>query len=206
MSPGPSGRPSGMTTDAIPDLAPAAQRVRDLAANVTDDQLDGPTPCTGTTVGMLLSHLIGLSEAFRDAARKVPSQGAPGQTSPLDPDWRNLLPQRLDELVAAWREPSAAEGMAEAGGVTMPAPVAAAVAIDELVLHGWDLARATGQSYTCDPASEAVAHAFVSETVAENPDGTPGLFGPPVAVPADAPSFDKVLALSGRDPAWTPGG
>lgn len=195
-----------MTNDAIPDLAPAAQRVRDLAANVTDAQLDAPTPCEGTTVGMLLSHLTLLAEAFRDAARKLPSAGAPGEIPPLDPDWRTLLPQRLDELVAAWRAPSAAEGMAEAGGVTMPAPVAAVVALDELVLHGWDLARATGQPYTCDPASEAVVHAFVAQTVAENPDGTPGLFGPPVAVPADAPSFDKVLGLSGRDPTWAPGG
>jgi len=190
-----------MTNDTIADLEPAAQRVRELAAKVTDDQLDGPTPCTGMSIGQLLSHMLLLSEAFRDAARKVPSPGAPGEIPPLDPDWRTLLPRRLDELVTAWRDPAAHDGMTEAGGVTMPAPVAAAVALDELVLHGWDLARATGQSYTCDPASEAIVHEFVSQTVAENPDGTPGLFGPPVPVPADAPSFDKVLALSGRDPA-----
>ena len=34
--------------------------------------------------------------------------------------------------------------------------------------------------------------------------GTPGLFGPSVAVPDDAPAFERVLARSGRDPQWSP--
>jgi uncharacterized protein (TIGR03086 family) len=104
--------------------------------------------------------------------------------------------------VAAWQQPSAWEGTAEAGGVVMPAPVAAVVTLDEVLVHGWDLAVATGQHYTADPASVAACTEFAAQAAAQGP--TPGLFGPPVPVPDDAPPLDRLLGLTGRDPAWRP--
>jgi uncharacterized protein (TIGR03086 family) len=93
----------------------------------------------------------------------------------------------------------------EAGGVTMPAETTGAVALDELVLHGWDLARATGQPFACDPASTAAVLAFTSAMAQPEQAATrEGLFGPVVEVPEDAPTFDRALGLAGRDPAWTP--
>lgn len=192
--------------DAVPDLEPAAARLRSLLTGVGDDQLAQPTPCPDYVVADLLSHLVGLTVAFRDAARKQPSDGVPGAVPPLDPAWRQLLPAQLDELVAAWREPGVGEGMTAAGGVELPGSVAAAVALDELVLHGWDLARATGQPYDCDHTSAEVVHGFVSAVAAEGDEGPEGLFGRPVDVPPSAPLFDRCLGLSGRDPAWQPPG
>lgn len=79
------------------------------------------------------------------------------------------------------------------------------VALDELVLHGWDLARATGQPYDCDPASAEAVFEFTSMSAApEEAAAREGLFGPVIAIPADAPLFDRALGLSGRDPAWKP--
>jgi uncharacterized protein (TIGR03086 family) len=195
-----------MGMDAVPDLEPAAARVRALLPGVGDDQLMLPTPCDGYAVADLLSHLVGLTVAFRDAAHKQPSDGVPGAVPPLDLAWREVLPAQLDELVAAWREPGAGDGMTAAGGVEMPGAIAAAVALDELVLHGWDLARATGQPYECDPMSAEVVHGFVSAVAAEGDEGREGLFGRPVDVAPSAPLFDRCLGLSGRDPAWQPPG
>ena len=104
---------------------------------------------------------MGLSLAFTWAARKSapPADGGgapgPGQAAAghLDPAWRDLLPRRLADLARAWREPAAWEGLTEVAGVRMPAEQMAVVALDELVLHGWDLARATGQPFTCTPAN-----------------------------------------------------
>ena len=45
------------------------------------------------------------------------------------------------------------DGMTEAGGFTFPASEAGKVALNELLVHGWDLARATGQEYSCDDAT-----------------------------------------------------
>jgi hypothetical protein len=71
-----------------------------------------------------------------------------------------------------------------------------------LVLHGWDLARAVGLDYRPDPAEVEACLGFVGPTA--SPEGVPGLFGPIVAVAPDAPSFDRLLGLSGRDPRWVP--
>ena len=103
--------------------------------------------------------------------------------------------------MTAWYASSAWEGMTRAGGVDLPGEVAGVVALSEVTLHGWDLARATGQDYACDEATAAVLTTFVEGF---DPAGTPGLFGPALEPPPDADIFDRVLARAGRDPGWTP--
>ncbi len=107
-------------------------------------------------------------------------------------------------FAAAWQDEGAWTGMTAAGGVDLPGEVAGLVALDEVVVHGWDLARATGQPYDPPPAVVESALGFVTPTVAASPEGTPGLFGPPVAVPDDAPPLHRLLGLTGRDPDWRP--
>jgi uncharacterized protein (TIGR03086 family) len=78
------------------------------------------------------------------------------------------------------------------------------VALDEIVLHGWDLARGTDQTFTCDPASAEAVLAFASDTAKpETAAMREGLFGPVVEVADDAPTFDRALGFAGRDPGWT---
>ncbi|MCX4960120.1 TIGR03086 family metal-binding protein [Streptomyces virginiae] len=102
-----------------------------------------------------------------------------------------------------WTAPSVVTPSRSSGGVDLPAVVAGAVAADELVVHGWDLARATGQDYTPDPAAVRASHAFLPAAAAQGDRGG-GIFGPVVPVPDDAPLLDRAVGLSGRDPLWTP--
>lgn len=158
-------------TDTMLDLGPQTLVIARLAAEVTDEQLADPTPCPELAVRNLLGHLLGLTVAFRDAGRKdlgPTTDSAPGGVPDIGPGWREELPKVLDELADAWRDPAAWTGMTRAGGVDLPGAVAAAVAIDELVIHGWDLARATGQEYTPDPAALRAAHDFL-EASADDP-------------------------------------
>ena len=178
-----------------------------MAAGVRDDQLTDPTPCPGTSVAAMLDHLVGLTYAFRMAAEKTPAKGGPSASADdLAPDWRTRLPAQLEALVAAWHEPAAWEGMTEAGGVKMPAGAIGVVALDEVLIHGWDLAVATGQEYRPDPVSVQTCLEFVGDRSDEPADANPGLFGPVVPVPADAPAFDRLLGQTGRDPGWSPPG
>lgn len=185
------------------DFSPAARSLAAVVDGITEDQFTDPTPCAGLTVRDLLAHVVGLSEAFRQAATKEAiGHSAPppsGTDSPLPDDWQTRIPAQLDALTAAWRAPEAWEGETEAGGVVMPAAVMATVALDELVVHGWDLAVATGQNLSVTPDDLAILIEFLGET---DPEGTPGLFGPVVSVAADAPAFERLLGLTGRDPGW----
>ncbi|MEJ8648748.1 TIGR03086 family metal-binding protein [Streptomyces sp. MS1.AVA.3] len=190
------------------DFAAQARLVSQLAAQTADEQLDAPTPCEAYAVRHLLGHLVGLSAAFQDSARK--NLGAmtsvnPGAEVPdVEPGWRAELDRNLRGMAEAWHDPAAWEGETQAGGVTLPAAIAGRFALNELVLHGWDLARATGQDYLPDAASLGVSYALLVP-MAESPDRVP-VFGPPVAVGADAPLLDQVVALSGRRPDWAPPG
>ncbi|MET9257037.1 TIGR03086 family metal-binding protein [Streptomyces sp. NPDC003717] len=195
--------------DPVLDLGPQARIVARLAERVPDERLADPTPCPDLAVRNLLGHLTHLATAFRDAGRKdlgPTTDTNPGAVTPdIGPGWREELPRVLDELAEVWRDPEAWTGMTRAGGVDLPGPVAGAVAADELLIHGWDLARATGQEYTPDEAALRSALTFLT-AAAEDPgrdDSGGGLFGPVVRVPADAPLLDRALGLSGRDPGWT---
>lgn len=188
------------------DLQPAADALAQLVTGVRDDQLSDPTPCTGQTVADLLDHVDGLAGAFAAAARKEPETGPPpvADGARLAADFRTRIPQRLCGMAEAWRDPAAWDGTTSVGGVTMPGAVTAAVGADELVVHGWDIAAATGRPFGADPALVAAAHGFAADLAAANPGGAPGLFGPPVPAPAGAPLLHRLLCATGRDPAWRP--
>ncbi|MFG1670366.1 TIGR03086 family metal-binding protein [Streptomyces sp. Y7] len=194
-------------TDPTIDLGPQTRVVARLAEAVTDEQLSAPTPCPEMAVRNLLGHLLGLSVAFRDAARKdlgPTTDTDPGSAVPdIGPGWREELPKVLDELGEVWRAPDAWTGMTRAGGIDLPGAVAGAVAVDELVIHAWDLAVATGQPYDPDPAALRMSHDFLRASADAGDDGG-GIFGPVVPVPADAPLLHRAVGLSGRDPGWKP--
>ena len=192
------------------DLEPAARRLADLVGGVPDDLLDAPTPCPAYTLGDLVEHVGGAASAFTGAAVKdlgdATSQGPSGDASRLTDDWRTRIPRDLAALADAWRDPDAWTGMTKAGGVDLPGEVAGLVALDEIVVHGWDIARATGQPYGCDTPSLEAVNAFVSQfSEPGQEEARAGLFGPVVEVPGDAPLLDRVIGLTGRDPAWSPG-
>ena len=75
------------------------------------------------------------------------------------------------------------------------------VALNEVVLHGWDLAQGTGQEFTVRDEDVATCFAFVEPTTLPgNEDSRGGLFGPVVPVPIDAPALDRLLGAAGRRP------
>ena len=185
------------------DLGPATREMARLVAGTRDDQLDAPTPCPDYTVADLADHIGGLTLAFTSSARKDGAGGqASGDGSRLAAGWRVRVAADLDALARAWADPAAWEGSTTAGPVEMAAAEAAMVALDELVVHGWDLAVATGQDYHPRDADVAACTAWVA-SFDPPAEADAGLFGPPVVVPEDAPALDRLRGLTGRDPAWT---
>lgn len=185
------------------DLGPATATLAALVRSVGDDQLGGRTPCTEYSVGELVDHVGGLAVAFTGAARRVPvpgaEQGGTGDASRLEPGWRDRVAADLAELAQAWRDPAAYDGIASAGGVEMPGDVAAAVALNEVVVHGWDLASALGRPFEATPEDVAACLTFARpfstpEAAAQRGDA----FGQVQPVPPGADPLTELLALLGR--------
>ena len=190
------------------DFGPAAQRLGDLIARVPDDDLGLPTPCPAYPLGDLIEHVGGLALAFAAAAAKdagpLTNQQPSGNASRLAPDWRTRIPRDLAALARAWREPGAWTGMTRIAGMDAPAEMVGATAADELVVHGWDVARATGQPYEAEPEMLAVARAFLDAfATPDAPAGPEVTFGPARLLPDSEPPLDRLVAMAGRDPGWS---
>jgi uncharacterized protein (TIGR03086 family) len=190
------------------NLEPATEQLSEIVRHVPDGMLGATTP-SDVPVAELLDHIHVFATAFTAAAKKD-LDGPVGAPPPPDaanlgPDWRESIPRALDGLANAWGDPDAWEGMTRIGGMDMPGEAAGIIALDEVVLHGWDLARATNQPYEADedllePLLGFVTHMSEPGMV----DARDGLFGPVVTVPDDAPLLDRVVGLAGRDPGWSP--
>ena len=170
------------------DLGAAAHEMARLVNGVRDDQLGDPTPCPTYTLGDLLQHVRGLAEAFTLSARKEQPSG--GSKPP--------------PLVDAWAEPAAWEGTTWIAGFEAPASAVGITAANELVAHGWDVARASGQQLDLDDAALAPSREFVAMMSGPGSEQARGdAFGPALPVPDDASGLDEVIAGNGRDPAWS---
>ncbi|MET8545684.1 TIGR03086 family metal-binding protein [Kitasatospora sp. NPDC004799] len=187
-----------------PFLARAASVAAGVAAAVPAGQaLDAPTPCTEFDTRALINHwVLYTSHGLEHRARRaeLPAElGARDFTA--DADWRSAYAVQLERAVAAWAEPAAWEGDVDLGGAPVPAVGIARMLILELLLHGWDVARATGGRIEVDEELALLA----GEVVAENAElyRQYAGFAASVALPADASAWDRALAASGRDPRWT---
>lgn len=178
------------------DLQPSADEVARLVRGVREDQLDLPTPCTDWDVRDLLAHIHQFADVFTTNARKEPMAPPSG----LVDDWHTAIPAALSALAAAWSQPQAWVGRVEAGGIEMPAADNAVVAAEELTVHGWDLARATGQRF--DVATQDLAQVERFLEMFGQEDENSGPFGPFGPLPADPDRFERALAGTGRDPRW----
>jgi uncharacterized protein (TIGR03086 family) len=193
---------------SFPDLEPATRRTSKLIGELSADQLGRPTPCPAYALGDLVEHVGSAAPAFTGAAEKdmgdITAGGAAGDGARLATDWQTHIPRDLGGLADAWRNPDAWTGMTRVGGVELPGEVAGLFALDEVVIHGWDIAMASGQPFECEPELLEALHGLLLEFAIPGEEaGREGLFGPVIRVPDNAPLLDRVLGLTGRDPNWS---
>lgn len=175
--------------------------------SIDDPQLTAPTPCPDFTVADLRNHILGWATFFAAAANDPD-----GETSRPDP--KSLIaPESAAEAAGALHTVAADFQRAIAGGVAdgdialtqgpMPGAAALQLILWEYVVHGWDLATATGQQW--QPPEPAVAESLTFATGMLTPEWRGKDFGEPVEVPDDAPPLTKLLGFTGRDPGWVAG-
>jgi uncharacterized protein (TIGR03086 family) len=191
-------------TNLSAEMASAAAEAARVVNGVPEGKLDAPTPCPDWDLRTLLNHTILWTSysAERRAHGESVSQDLMDKDFTADPGFREDYDRQLNQAVEAWSGPQAWTGDLNVMGAATPAAQVGAMLIMEMALHGWDVAKATGQEYH---AGDALAEALL-ETVqaqAELFRKYQG-FADVVETKPDAPAFDRALGLSGRDPAWQP--
>nr|WP_296071236.1 TIGR03086 family metal-binding protein [uncultured Actinoplanes sp.] len=182
-----------MATQIGTMLAAAAAQTVPVVRGIRDDQLGHPTPCDDFQVRDLFNHLYQVVVNFQElAARKQPDFA----TTPdeLSGDWRSRFAEQAGRLVEAWSDPDALEGVSPAMG--MPQETVGQLILLDLTVHGWDLARATGQRYTPDQAAVRLLTPLAERMGPQAREM--GVFGAPVEVAETAGAFERLLALTGR--------
>lgn len=172
-----------------------------VLANVKADQLDDPTPCASWKVRDLLNHVVGGTHFFATIAET----GQPPAADWAPPDFsagefNSTFEQGAARAVAAFRAEGAMEKQMTLPFGQLPGAVFVTIAATDTFAHGWDLARATGQSTDLDPA---LARQLLDNARGFLPDAMRGAdgqapFGPRVDVPDTAPPADQLAGFLGR--------
>jgi uncharacterized protein (TIGR03086 family) len=154
----------------------------------------------GWTVADLVAHLVGeahwvpallAGEPYDDVAARVPA----GTEPLLAPDPLTAWEAVADEALAAVAAADLAAGTVQLSRGPTPTWRYVEELTADLTVHSWDLARATGGDEELDPALVRAAEGMAARLPA---GGVPGLFDPPLDVPADAPPQVRLLAQFGR--------
>ena len=188
------------TTDllvaVLADLTP-------VVGGITAGQLQDPTPCTELDVSQLRTHVLGwlttFAGGFADPGGQAPLDRLDGYAVTADPAAE--VRSASATMAAALRDGAATRPL-RLGDSAMPGDMALSMILWEYQVHGWDLARATGQPWSPPAEASQESLEFAPGMLTDDYQGEGKAFAPRVRVPATAPPLDRLLGLSGRDPAW----
>jgi uncharacterized protein (TIGR03086 family) len=181
---------AGGTMDPITQLEQLGPQLDGVVAGITPDQLDNPTPCDDFTVRGVLEHMIGGATVFAAAYR--------GE-APTDPDLSDLLSDFesvIGDLFAAISAPGALDQTVAAPFGEVPAETFARFVVLDGLVHGYDMATATGQPYTPPAELVAAADAFAHQTLDPLRDGQ--TFAAATEPGPDASPIERLAAYTGR--------
>lgn len=183
---------------SIMPLQQAIQSTRAVLANVTPEQLTSSTPCASWNVSELINHIVGAQYFFSSAAK-----GEAPSADSVDFAAGDFI-SAFDQASAITVETLGADGMMEQiihlPFGDMPGAAVAGLAATDTFTHGWDLAKATGQS--TDLAPELAAGLLVGARAAipdafRGPEGK-APFCATQEAPAGATNADQLAAFLGR--------
>lgn len=170
---------------------------------VPDGAWDGPTPCREWSVRAVVGHLAWGNQVLAAALGGAPFQEpAGGRTVPLRPPLPAAYRATVEEVRRALRSAGTVDTVAFPSG---PVPLSAGLQtrVQDLVVHCWDIAVATGRTLCIDDELVRAAERTARERLAAGALSA-GQFAPPGNVAAAASTLDRLLLTVGRDPRWRP--
>jgi len=178
----------------------ALAQTRRYMAGIRDDQWDASTPCAGWTVRDLANHVVSGNLWAAELARgkTIAEVGDRLDGDVLGADPLAAYDESATAADVAFRAPGAMEAACAVSYGPVPGEVYAGHRFLDVLIHGWDLARATGQDTALPPDLVEGCWAVV-EPQRDLLVGS-GMFGDHHDVPAGADRQAGLLALLGRTP------
>jgi uncharacterized protein (TIGR03086 family) len=193
-----------MTTTEITDPRPlydsALSWALGLVRGVRTEQLTAPTPCSELDVRALLAHLVATVDRVAAVGRGVDATTVPW-SAPQAPgdDWAGAYAQAIDVMWAVWRDGTdRLDRPVRAPFGEVPARAALMAYTSETLVHGWDLAVATGQDPEADPAVAAPVLALMERFLPAQPRGGRIPFAEPVPPREGAGPTERLANWCGR--------
>jgi uncharacterized protein (TIGR03086 family) len=184
-------------------LRDACRSTASIVDNVRRDQLSIATPCSDWTAADVINHIVGATQFFGDLAERGSSPEDEEWPTYTDGDYAKLFAEQANRLIDAFAAPGVMDRVMELPTGPSSGSLVIQVATGEIFVHGWDLARATGQLLPPDPG---VAEALLASAWPALSDQVrtahPSVFKPEIAVAADRPAVDRLVGFLGRDPDW----
>lgn len=176
----------------------ALAATRPIVAGVAHDQWTAPTPAEQWDVRTLVNHIVAgnLWAAELATGRTIEEVGHRLDGDVLGGDPVAAYDASAEAAAAAFETPGALDAPCAVSYGPVPGSVYAGHRFIDVLIHGWDLAKATGQDATIEPDLVEACFA-VFEPQAEQLLAS-GAFGDRVHVPADANPQTRLLALLGR--------
>jgi uncharacterized protein (TIGR03086 family) len=185
-------------------LRQAFDSTASVLANVGPEQMGMSTPCESWTVRELVNHIVGGTTYFAVTAEtgEAPQDLADASTGGgfADRDYNAEFAAGAARAVAAFAVEGIGDKTLKLPFGDLPASIFVYIAATDTFTHGWDLARATGQSTDLAPELARQLHETVSSFLSDSfrgPDGQ-APFGPKVHVPESAPAADRFAGFMGR--------
>lgn len=166
-----------------------------------DAEPDLATPCRDWTLRQLVNHVIASADGFGgmvDGSSTEFDVEAWAETPFAGDDPVVAYDAAVAHALAAFGAPGALEGTVSVGPREAPVAMMVYACAGDALLHGWDLAKATGQDTALPEAPAAEVLAFMERM--SGGDAPRPNFDPPVPVPDDASVGDRLVGLSGRRP------
>ncbi|HEX8972413.1 TIGR03086 family metal-binding protein [Oryzihumus sp.] len=186
-----------MTNARTADLAQSIEATGKVLSQLHAKQLGLSTPCEDWSVAQVRDHLLRMLVTFGEAfgaSLEEPQDGGPNGSTDTVETYKAASARLLEAASAA-----SPDRMVTIPFGTVPAEVATKIATVEALVHGWDVAKATGQHYVCNPAVAERAREVSAALLAQVPAGR-SPFAPPVTVEDSAPAIDRLVGLLGRQP------
>ncbi|MEU6892581.1 TIGR03086 family metal-binding protein [Streptomyces sp. NPDC046557] len=193
--------PSAPAFDPRRDLSTAVALAGRTLAAVRPDQYDSPTPCEEFDVRRLSSHLVAVVRRIAVIGRGEDPFSVPSFADELpDGAWAAAWAPAAAEAEAVWADEGILDRELLLPVGPKPGAVGALIYTNELTVHAWDLAQATGQRPVWDTALVERVLEVVRRSLPAGTRGGRVPFGEVVTVTDDAPAIDRLVAWAGRRP------